>query len=95
MLGPLKVNTPRKKKHQHIKYCPLLKSCRYMVTIHYFRQICNTGAHPKCRYYSKKTNQLKTPLQWLQKLVVEEAKMVKRHSLMISSDMPIKDKGIL
>lgn len=75
MPGPVKIAAHKRRRHQPIRHCPLLKSCRHMVTIQYFRRICNTGAYPTCRHYSKRMNQLKTPLQWLQKLAVEKAKM--------------------
>jgi hypothetical protein len=68
------------KKDKAWKHCPFLKRCKHRVTKHYFRNICDKVAYLRCRHYAKRVEEFKSPLEWLQKLAIEEAKKRRRET---------------
>lgn len=58
----------------HGRHCPFLKGCEHMVTKHYFLHICDTSIYTRCQHYAIRARELNTPINWLQKLAVGEAK---------------------
>jgi hypothetical protein len=68
------MNIKYSKKDQIWKHCPFLKRCKHRVTQHYFRNICDKEAYLRCIHYTKRVEEFKTPLEWLKKLAIEEAK---------------------
>ncbi len=51
--------------------CPLLMNCESVITKDYFARICYSQGHIKCHYFAKMMSELKTPIDWLQRLAIE------------------------
>jgi len=60
------------------KDCPYLQDCGIPVTKDYFSRICNTAAYLNCHHYAKRVGELRRPMSWLQKLAVDQAKMMEQ-----------------
>lgn len=60
------------------KDCPYLHDCSIRVTKDFFARICNTTAYVNCHHFAKRVDELRTPMSWLQKLAVDQAKMVEQ-----------------
>jgi len=60
------------------KDCPYLNDCGVPITKDYFARICNTPSYLNCHHYAKRVGELKTPMSWLQKLAVDQAKMIEQ-----------------
>jgi len=58
--------------------CPFIKDCTVEVTRDYFTRICSTPAYVNCHHYARRVGELRTPLGWLQKIAVDQAKMMER-----------------
>ena len=58
------------------KTCPFLYDCSVPITKDYFSRVCKTPGYLNCHHYAKRVGELKTPMSWLQKLAVDQAKMV-------------------
>jgi len=56
------------------KACPYLYNCSVAITKDFFRRVCKTPGYINCHHFAKRTDELKTPLSWLQKLAVDQAK---------------------
>jgi len=59
----------------HKKDCPFIRDCSVPVTKDFFTRVCKTPGYINCHHFAKRMNELKTPMTWLQKLAVEQAKM--------------------
>lgn len=68
-------------KHLRGRHCPFLKGCEHTVTKHYFLHICDTSIYTRCQHYAIRAGELNTPLGWLQKLAVDEAKKAEIRAL--------------
>ena len=51
--------------------CPFLKSCEVRVTKDYFIRLCIGDGYVNCHHFAKKIDELRTPIEWLQKIAVE------------------------
>jgi hypothetical protein len=60
------------------KDCPYLHDCNVFITKDFFARICNSPSYVNCHHFAKKVNELKTPMAWLQKLAVDQAKMMEQ-----------------
>ena len=60
------------------KDCPYLQSCGIQVTKDFFKRICGTTAYVNCHHYAKWVDELKTPMSWLQKLAIDQARMMEQ-----------------
>ncbi len=56
--------------------CPYLYSCENQVTRDYFTRICNTPSYVNCQYFAKLVGELRRPMTWLQKLAVEQGRLM-------------------
>ncbi|MCK4582531.1 hypothetical protein KAU18_04380 [Candidatus Bathyarchaeota archaeon] len=56
--------------------CPFLHDCGVPVTKDFFTRVCKTPGYLNCHHFAKKMGDLKKPLTWLQKLAVDQAKMM-------------------
>jgi len=54
--------------------CPFLKTCSVKLTRDYFLRICNTHGYVNCHHFAKRIGELRTPINWLQRIAVEKAK---------------------
>lgn len=53
--------------------CPFITKdggCSVRLTRDYFSRICKTTAHLNCHHYCKRLDELKTPMEWLQRIAV-------------------------
>lgn len=60
------------------KDCPYLHNCGVRVTKDFFTRICNTTIYVNCHHFAKRVNELKTPMSWLQKIAIDQARMVEQ-----------------
>jgi len=60
------------------KDCPYLQDCNVKITKDFFNRICNSPAYTNCHHFAKKVNELQTPMSWLQKMAVAQAKMIEQ-----------------
>ena len=60
------------------KDCPYIHECRVPITKDFFSRICNSPSYVNCHHFAKKVNELRTPMAWLQKLAVDQAKMMEQ-----------------
>ena len=60
------------------KDCPYLQDCEVRVTKDFFARICNATAYINCHHFAKRVGELRTPMSWLQKLAVDQAKMIEQ-----------------
>jgi len=51
--------------------CPFLKSCGVKVTKDFFIRVCMTSGYVNCHHFAKKIDDLRKPIEWLQKMAVE------------------------
>jgi len=58
------------------KDCPFMHECNMPVTKDFFTRVCKTPAYVNCHYFAKLMNELQTPITWLQKLAVDQAKLM-------------------
>jgi len=58
------------------KDCPYLQDCSVTVTKDFFARICKTTSYLNCHHFAKRVGELKTPMAWLQKMAVDQAKML-------------------
>lgn len=61
------------------KDCPYLRDCGVQVTKDFFTRICNTAIYINCHHFARRVDELRTPISWLQKLAVDQAKMIEQH----------------
>jgi hypothetical protein len=61
------------------KSCPYLQDCSINVTKDFFTRICKTTSYLNCHHFAKRMGELKTPISWLQKIAVDQAKMLEQH----------------
>jgi len=48
------------------------------ITKDFFTRICNSPAYLNCHHFAKKVNELRTPMEWLQKLAIDQARMMEQ-----------------
>ena len=48
------------------------------ITKDFFSRICNSPAYVNRHHFAKKVNELKTPMSWLQKIAVDQAKIMEQ-----------------
>lgn len=60
------------------KDCPYLHDCNVAITKDFFSRICNSPSYVNCHHFAKNVNELRTPMAWLQKLAVDQAKMMEQ-----------------
>lgn len=60
------------------KDCPFLHDCGVQVTKDYFTRICNSAAYINCHHFAKRVGELRRPMTWLQKLAVDQARMIEQ-----------------
>ena len=58
------------------KDCPYLYDCGIAVTKDFFSRVCKSPGYINCHHFAKRVGELKTPLTWLQKMAVDQAKMM-------------------
>jgi hypothetical protein len=58
------------------KDCPYLHDCEVHTTRDFFKRICNTVAYVNCHHFAKKVGELKTPMAWLQKIAIDQDKIM-------------------
>jgi hypothetical protein len=58
------------------KDCPFLHDCDVPITKDYFARVCKCPGYVNCHHFAKRVGELKTPLTWLQKMAVDQAKMM-------------------
>jgi hypothetical protein len=56
------------------KDCPSLLECESTVTRDYFKRICGTRGYVRCHHYARKVGDLMSPMRWLQRQAINEAK---------------------
>ncbi len=56
--------------------CPYLYDCEVQVTRDFFTRICNTPAYVNCQNFAKMVGELRRPINWLQKLAIEQDRLV-------------------
>jgi hypothetical protein len=61
------------------KDCPFLHDCGVPVTKDYFTRICNSTAYINCHHFAKRMDELRTPMAWLQKLAIDQARMMEQN----------------
>lgn len=72
-----KANVTDNRKNSRDEHCPYIKTCKHRIPRNYFIRICNTAAYRKCRFYAKRANKLRTPVNWLQKMAINKEKVKK------------------
>jgi len=60
------------------KDCPYIRDCGVQITKDFFTRICNTSAYLNCHHFAKRVGELRCPMAWLQKLAVDQAKMLEQ-----------------
>jgi hypothetical protein len=60
------------------KDCPYIQDCYVQITKDFFSRICNSPSYVNCHHFAKRVNELRTPIAWLQKLAVDQAKMMEQ-----------------
>ena len=58
------------------KDCPYLHDCSFAITKDFFSRICNSPSYVNCHHFAKRMDELQTPITWLQKLAVDQSKMM-------------------
>jgi hypothetical protein len=58
--------------------CPYLNDCGVKVTKDYFSRICNSTVYINCHHFAKRMGELRTPIGWLQKLAIDQAKRIEQ-----------------
>jgi hypothetical protein len=58
------------------KDCPFLHDCRIAITKDFFQKVCKSPGYINCHHFAKRVDELKTPISWLQKLAVDQAKLM-------------------
>ena len=58
--------------------CPYIHECETQVTKDYFTRVCNTVAYINCHHFAKMVGELRTPMNWLQRLAVDQARMAEQ-----------------
>ena len=58
------------------KDCPYIHECEIQVTRDYFTRVCNTSGYINCHHFAKMVGELKTPMAWLQKIAIDQAKAI-------------------
>lgn len=58
------------------KDCPYLQDCSVPITKDFFQRICKTPGYLNCHHFAKRVGELQTPITWLQKLAVDQAKIM-------------------
>lgn len=58
------------------KSCPFLYDCDVPVTKDFFMRICKTPGYVNCHHYAKRAGELEKPMTWLQRIAIDEAKML-------------------
>lgn len=61
--------------------CKDLMTCPQPVTNEYFKRVCNTKIWMNCHHYAKQHGGLKKPVEWLQKLAIEQERLRWEESL--------------
>lgn len=61
------------------KDCPYIHDCRFQVTQDFFKRICNTAAYINCHHFAKMVGELKTPMAWLQKMAIDQARIIEQN----------------
>lgn len=58
--------------------CPYIHECEVQVTKDYFSRVCNTTAYVNCHHFAKMVGELRTPMSWIQKLAIDQAKVMEQ-----------------
>ncbi len=58
------------------KDCPFLNDCGVPVTKDFFSRVCKTPGYLNCHHFARRMDELATPMTWLQKLAVNQDKMM-------------------
>ena len=58
------------------KDCPFIHDCDIPITKDFFTRVCKSPAYINCHHFAKRMDELQTPITWLQKLAVDQAKMM-------------------
>ena len=58
------------------KDCPFLQDCDVPVTKDFFSRVCKAPGYLNCHHFAKRMDELQTPMSWLQKLAVDQAKVM-------------------
>jgi hypothetical protein len=58
------------------KDCPFIFDCDVEITKDFFSRVCKTPAYPNCHHFAKRVGELQVPMTWLQKLAIDQARIV-------------------
>jgi hypothetical protein len=58
------------------KDCPFIQDCGVPVTKDFFTRVCKTPGYLNCHHFARRMNELQTPITWLQRLAVDQAKIM-------------------
>ena len=58
------------------KHCPFIHDCNVPITKDIFSRVCKTPGYLNCHHFARRMDELQTPITWLQKLAVDQAKMM-------------------
>ncbi len=54
--------------------CPHILDCGASVTMQFFSRLCKSPNYVNCHHFAKKMGELRSPVEWLQRLAVMEGK---------------------
>jgi hypothetical protein len=58
------------------KDCPFIFDCDIEITKDFFSRVCKTLAYTNCNHFAKRVGELKVPMSWLQKLAIDQARVM-------------------
>jgi hypothetical protein len=54
--------------------CPNIMECGASVTMQFFIRLCKSPNYVNCHHFAKKMGELKSPVEWLQRVAVMEVR---------------------
>ena len=58
--------------------CPYIYDCDVQITKDFFSRVCKTPAYTNCHHFAKRVGELQTPIVWLQKLAVDQSRVLEQ-----------------
>lgn len=58
--------------------CPYIHDCDVQITKDFFNRVCKTPAYTNCHHFAKRVGELQTPIFWLQKLAVDQSRVLEQ-----------------
>ena len=56
--------------------CPYIFDCDVPTTKDFFMRVCKTPAYTNCHNFAKRVGELQLPLTWLQKMAIDQARVI-------------------